>query len=45
MSKFFKINKAKPLQLKRNLLIEKYIDTYLFENKYQNKLKKEDYYG
>ena len=37
---FFKINKAKPLQLKRNLLIEKYIDTYLFENKYQNKLKK-----
>jgi len=37
--KFLKINKAKPLQLKRNLLIEKYIDNYIIENKNQNKLK------
>ena len=35
----FKIDKAKPLQLKRNLLIEKYIDNYIIENKNQNKLK------
>jgi len=37
--KFLKISKAKPLQLKRNLLIEKYIDSYIIENKNQNKLK------
>ena len=37
--KTFKIDKAKPLQLKRNLLIEKYIDNYIIENKNQNKLK------
>ena len=49
--RFLKINKAKPLQLKRNLLIEKYIDSYIIENKNQNKLKnskieenKENYY-
>ena len=33
--RFLKINKAKPLQLKRNLLIEKYIDSYIIENKNQ----------
>ena len=27
--KLFKINKNKPLQFKRNLLIEKYVDNYL----------------
>ena len=37
--KMFKINKAKPLQLKRNLLIEKYIDNYIIENKNLNKFK------
>ena len=37
--KMFKINKAKPLQLKRNLLIEKYIDNYIIENKNLNKYK------
>ena len=37
--KFLKISKAKPLQLKRNLLIEKYIDSYIIENKNQSKLK------
>ena len=49
--RFLKINKAKPLQLKRNLLIEKYIDSYIIENKNQNKFKnskieenKENYY-
>ena len=49
--RFLKINKAKPLQLKRNLLIEKYIDSYILENKNQNKFKnskieenKENYY-
>ena len=37
--KMFKINKAKHLQLKRNLLIEKYIDNYIIENKNLNKYK------
>ena len=37
--KLFKINKAKPLQLKRNLYIEKYIDNYLADNKNKEKLK------
>ena len=38
--KLFKINKAKPLQLKRNLYIEKYIDNYLSDDKNQEKIKK-----
>ena len=37
--KMFKINKAKPLQLKRNLLIEKYIDNYIIESKNLNRFK------
>ena len=35
--KFFKVKKAKPLQLKRNLFIEKYIDDFISETKIQNK--------
>ena len=38
--KLFKINKAKPLQLKRNLYIEKYIDNFLSDDKNQEKIKK-----
>ena len=34
--KLFKINKNKPLQFKRNLLIEKYVDNYLTD---QNKVE------
>jgi hypothetical protein len=34
--KLFKINKNKPLQFKRNLLIEKYVDNYLTD---QNKIE------
>ena len=37
--KLLKINKAKPLQLKRNICIEKYIDNYLSENNKKNKIK------
>jgi hypothetical protein len=37
--KLLKINKAKPLQLKRNICIEKYIDNYLSENNKKIKLK------
>ena len=36
----FKINKAKPLQLKRNLYIEKYIDNYISDNKNPKMIKK-----
>jgi hypothetical protein len=36
----FKINKAKPLQLKRNLYIEKYIDNYISDNKNPKVIKK-----
>ena len=38
--KLFKINKAKPFQLKRDLYIEKYIDNYISDNKNPKMIKK-----
>jgi len=37
--KLFHLNKAKPLQLKRNLYIEKYIDNYLANNNNKEKFQ------